>query len=53
MASHSNSTAEPQVPVSMLKERRQGWHAFTRFIVMNCLAVATILLLMLVFLRIL
>ncbi len=52
MASHMN-TAEPQVPVDMLRDRRQGWHDFTRFVVLNCLAVAAILVLMLVFLRIL
>jgi len=53
MASSSNSGVEPKVPTALLANRRDGWHAFTRFVVINCVAIAAILLLMLIFLRIL
>lgn len=52
--SHNSHSATPSaVPASLIAERRAGWHAFTRFIVANCVAIAALLLLMLVFLRIL
>jgi len=53
MASPSNSGVEPKVPPALLTNRREGWHAFTRFVVINCVTVAVVLLLMLIFLRIL
>ncbi len=49
----SPSSVPQQVPASLIAERTAGWHAFTRFIVANCVSVAVILMLMLVFLRIL
>jgi len=51
MSSHST---EPQaVPADLVAERAAGWHAFTRFTKVNCIAIAALLVLMLVFLRIL
>jgi len=55
MARSSNSTApsEVRVPPALVAERRAGWHAFTRAIVWNSVAVAATLLLMLLVFRIL
>ena len=41
------------VPKELISERMAGWHAFTRFTFVNCVAIAILLVLMLVFLRIL
>ena len=49
----AKTSAAPKVPADLIAERRAGWHAFTRFTFLNCVAIAGILLLMLVFLRIL
>jgi hypothetical protein len=49
----SHSTVPQPVPAALIAERTAGWHAFTRFIVANCVTIAGILILMLIFLRIL
>lgn len=51
MAQNSHTT--PDVPADLIASRQAGWKAFTRFTVVNCVAIAGILVLMLVFLRIL
>ncbi|HEU0117767.1 MAG TPA: preprotein translocase subunit SecE [Alphaproteobacteria bacterium] len=49
----NHSSTPPQVPADYVAERVAGWHAFTRFTFIQCVAVAGLLVLMLVFLRIL
>jgi hypothetical protein len=44
---HHSSSAAVQVPSQMLAQHREGWHTFTRFIVVNCLAVAALLVFLL------
>ena len=52
--SRSNShSADPHVPEEVVARHRADWHAFTGWTVKTCVAVAIVLLLMLVFLRIL
>ncbi len=50
--SQPNSSAEMQVPTALVKERLAGWNAFTKFIVINCVAIAGFLLLMLLFFKV-
>jgi hypothetical protein len=47
MANSSHPEAASEPPAALTAERRAGWHAFTRAIVLNCVAVAGVLLLML------
>jgi hypothetical protein len=47
---HDTHAAPSQLPADYLNEHRAGWHAFTRFVVANCVAVAALLVLMLIFL---
>lgn len=49
----SNSQQTQPVPASLVAERKASWHAFTRFTALNCIALAVLLLLMLLFLRVL
>jgi len=50
----SSPSPSPQaVPTALVAERKEGWSAFTRATFIGCVAVAVILVLMLVFLRIL
>lgn len=49
----SQSSIPQVVPGTLVAERMQGWHSFTRFVVANCVTIAIILVMMLVFLRIL
>jgi len=53
MSNESHSAAGSPVPAEFIAERKAGWHMFTRFTVVNCVAVIVLLFLMLVFLRIL
>ncbi len=53
MGQKQASSSVQSVPKDLIAERMAGWHAFTRFTAANCVAVAVLLLLMLVFLRIL
>ena len=52
-APNSRAGSEPQVSAAMLKRHRADWHLFTRAIVYNCVGLAVVLLLMLLFLRVL
>ena len=47
MTSNSQSAPAPKVPAALLNERRDGWHAFTRFLAINIVALVVFLLLML------
>lgn len=49
----SHSTLPPEVPAELLADRQANWNGFTRFTVANCVAIAVLLVLMLIFLRIL
>jgi hypothetical protein len=49
----ASNSAAPKVPASILNERRRGWRGFTQFIVINCVALAVFLLLMLLFFKVL
>ncbi|MDX2027445.1 MAG: aa3-type cytochrome c oxidase subunit IV [Alphaproteobacteria bacterium] len=51
MANHP--ATPPKVPAAMLAEHREGWRAFTRLIVWNCVATAALLLLMLLAFKVL
>ncbi len=48
---HNHNTGAPEVPEDLIADRVRGWHAFTRFTVANCVGIALLLILMLVFLR--
>jgi len=50
---HDAHSLPPEVPAELVAEKRAGWMWFTHFTVANCVAVAAILVLMLIFLRIL
>ena len=49
----SSNTSTSAVPSDLVAERRLGWHDFTRATVITCVAVAGVMVLMLLFLRIL
>jgi hypothetical protein len=51
MAHDQHATAD--VPKELLARHQEGWSAFTRATTLSCVAIAGILILMLVFLRIL
>jgi hypothetical protein len=48
---HSDAASEP--PAALINERRAGWHAFTRAIMLNCVAVAALLFFLLLVFKIL
>jgi len=49
----SPSPSQQAVPSALVTERKEGWSAFTRATFISCVAVAVLLVLMLVFLRLL
>ncbi len=48
---HDHNAPQQSLPADFIRDRRIGWHAFTRFTTLNCVGVAVLLVLMLVFLR--
>ncbi len=49
----SRSSSEARVPAALVNQRRADWHIFIKAVGFNCVAIAVLLLLMLIFLRIL
>jgi hypothetical protein len=47
------SSSEPKVPSALVNRSRNDWHMFTKAIVINCVAVAGLLLVMLLVFKIL
>jgi hypothetical protein len=53
MSQHSHAETPPKVPSALVNRSREGWHAFTKAIVWNCIAIAALLLFMLLVFKIL
>ncbi len=52
MSHSSHNAGAPEVSADMIAERKAGWHGFMRFIVINCLVTAGILVFLLLVFRV-